>query len=183
LNKQLEEELKRRLEINKDDVKQLDEKKRTSEEKKQLLNNEILELNNKLIQEQTALLNASNYEKQLSNEIKEVKRINALTEFERYIEDWKKRQEQRKIEFEEQKMKLVAEAEEIKKQQADLMIVYQTSKDTIKRLYQEAHDVYVANMVDEIIKTSKFKDAMISYYGQISDAIRNMMTLQTQAGV
>jgi carbohydrate-selective porin OprB len=24
---------------------------------------------------------------------------------------------------------------------------------------------------------------MISYYGQISDAIRNMMTLQTQAGV
>lgn len=100
------------------------------------LQQEELALATKLSNEQRALLLARDLEKGLISEVQEAKRVAALTDFERFVEDNKKRNELAVIEFNDRVLRIKEEILEVQKKNIEILKAETTTGQGIKKVHE-----------------------------------------------
>lgn len=126
-----------------------------------------------LLEKQTAEQANADFIASIQAQIAEVKRVNALTDMERAIEDYNTKRAMAEAEYSENMSRLGREMKELKKQRDSEKELYQEKVDFIKELDAQTKATLAKSLQDNLLTTKSAIEKEIEMYKALAEAIRS----------
>lgn len=160
--------------------KRMDLRNEDDADRRLKLESEIAWISDKLTVEQQALQDNADLKKQLSNEIAEIERYNALTDLERSIENFNTKQAQNLAQFNQKKLLLATELAETFKQQSQLRENYNATQQIIRDQYNITYQNYLNWLTNQSSMTKTETDKMVQNFWNVASAIEKAISKMQQ---